>query len=777
MSNEKLFYKLLKSETEKEVIEVLKEAGYWEEKFDSENSAWRLLGDKENNFATVNGQTGDPTGAIVEKLVNSMDAMLISRCLEEGIDPRSPDSPQSMSEAVEKFFDVKDGSLQNLDPREQTKLAENIQFIATGSKGKERKNEPCYMIVDKGEGQSPKNMHETILSIEKTNKKAIRFVQGQFNQGGTAVIQFCGNEDGHNLQLIASKRNPKLLKNNEDSRWSFTVIRRFLSTENEDNTKYSVFTYLAPNQDLLILDDEKLKVLPDSSANYKPYIKNLSWGTVIKLYEYQWDGMGSSVILDPLRTVNKNLLQSPLPVRFIESRGFKAHTNASTMVGLWNRKTDDMEEGYPASGVLKVKEKNIGVIPLRWTVFKEGTTQREIESGVFITVNGQTHGDLGGTFVSNVLKLPHLDKYLSIDLDITNIDSRRKEDYIKTDRSNLRNNSTHKAIREAVKKEFQDNSKLKELNNLRKTKKQKEKLEQSGVHDKLVSELLSKDKNFHNLLTGDGSFISKITRVVTESSAFVGTEFPSFFYFTKNKKNKYTHKSPLNKEPRVSLTTDVENDYFTRSAIKTPGYLKFSNSDLVKSQSLEDGRLNLVLQFPENAKVGDKFKLEILIGDESNINTFKNILTIEALKKSKSNGQTSDKKKTKKDSKGKENQPTQGIPEPMELSHIDGKENSADSNWDWNSYTSLELRGDDWYLNIDNIYFQTEINNHEDSALLYKSYFKYGLLFAGLTIKNRLEEEKIEEEDVYKIINQSLRGLAASIIPILRLLPENKLDQ
>ncbi len=776
MSNEKLFYKLLKSETEKEVIKVLTEAGYWEDKFDKSSSAWRLLGDKENNFATVNGQTGEPTGAIVEKLVNSMDAMLISRCLEEGIDPRSPNSPQSMSEAVEKFFDVKDGSLQNLDPREQTKLAENIQLIATGSKGKERKNEPCYMIVDKGEGQSPKNMHETILSIEKTNKKAIRFVQGQFNQGGTAVIQFCGNEDGHNLQLIASKRNPNLLKDNEDGRWSFTVIRRFLSTENEENTKFSVFTYLAPNDDLLILNDEKLKVLPDSSSNYKPYLKNLSWGTVIKLYEYQWDGMGSSVILDHLRAVNKNLLQSPLPVRFIESRGFKAHTNASTMVGLWNRKTDDMEEGYPASGVLKVKEKNIGVIPLRWTVFKEGTTQREIESGVFITVNGQTHGDLGGAFVSNVLKLPHLDKYLSIDLDITNIDSRRKEDYIKTDRSNLRNNSTHKAIREAVKKEFQDNSKLKELNNLRKTKKQKEKLEQSETYDKLVSELLSKEKNFLNLLTGIGTFVSKTSRIVTKNSEFKGKEFPSFFYFTKNEKNKYTHKSPINKDPRVSLSTDVENDYFTRSAIKTPGYLKFSNPDLVKSQSLEDGRLNLVLQFPRDTKAGDKLKLEILIGDETKIDPFKNILTIEALQKSKSNGQVSEKKKTKKDSKGNENQPTQGIPEPDELSHIEGKQNSADPSWDWDSYTSLELRGDDWYLNTDNTYFQTEINNNENSELLYKSYFKYGLLFAGLTIKNRLEEEKVDEEEIYKIINQSLRGLAASIIPMLRLLPENKLD-
>ena len=90
--------------------------------------------------------------------------------------------------------------------------------------------------------------------------------------------------------------------------------------------------------------------------------------------------------------------------------------------------------------------------------------------------------------------------------------------------------------------------------------------------------------------------------------------------------------------------------------------------------------------------------------------------------------------------------------------------------------SQLELQGDDWYLNIDNIYFQTEINNNEDLELLYKSYFKYGLLFAGLTIKNRLEEEEIEIDQIYKIINHSLRGLAASIIPILRLLPENKLS-
>ena len=77
MNNEELFYALLKSDTEKEVLKVLKDSGYWEETFDQGNSNWELLGQKNNNFSTVNAQSSEATGALVEKIVNSMDAMLI----------------------------------------------------------------------------------------------------------------------------------------------------------------------------------------------------------------------------------------------------------------------------------------------------------------------------------------------------------------------------------------------------------------------------------------------------------------------------------------------------------------------------------------------------------------------------------------------------------------------------------------------------------------------------------------------------------------------------
>ena len=100
-------------------------------------------------------------------------------------------------------------------------MAQGITLCATGTK-------PILnlTISDCGEGQTPRKIPITILSLSKSNKMYIPFVQGQFNQGGTGALRFCGT---HNLQLVISRRNPKLLgpdPDEEDSRWGFTVVRR-----------------------------------------------------------------------------------------------------------------------------------------------------------------------------------------------------------------------------------------------------------------------------------------------------------------------------------------------------------------------------------------------------------------------------------------------------------------------------------------------------------------------------------------------------------------------
>ena len=98
-------------------------------------------------------------------------------------------------------------------------------MIATGQKSK-----PCYSILDTGEGQTPEKMPETLLSLGKSNKLRIPFVQGKFNMGGTGVLQFCGEK---NIQLI------------EDGGWHFN----YLEEPEKISKKLKAFAHTVYNND------------------------------------------------------------------------------------------------------------------------------------------------------------------------------------------------------------------------------------------------------------------------------------------------------------------------------------------------------------------------------------------------------------------------------------------------------------------------------------------------------------------------------------------------
>ncbi|HZY46790.1 MAG TPA: hypothetical protein VFE96_03230, partial [Candidatus Bathyarchaeia archaeon] len=181
LDNKALCIKLLRAESEQEVTDLLSEHGLLDVKH------WNVLGDMPNNRAMVNNQQQDPTGALVEKITNSIDAMLTRESFRLGISPESAKAPATMTEAAERFFSIKEGNLENLTSSQLTELAENIQVVATGSK-----SEPCYLIIDHGEGQTPARFKETFLALVRTNKAKIKFVQGKFNCGGTGVLPFCG---------------------------------------------------------------------------------------------------------------------------------------------------------------------------------------------------------------------------------------------------------------------------------------------------------------------------------------------------------------------------------------------------------------------------------------------------------------------------------------------------------------------------------------------------------------------------------------------------------
>jgi hypothetical protein len=107
MNNEekrKLCLDLMQADSEAQVITVLKAAGFWDER-----RVWRLYGDRENNFSTIGNQQNRPDAALVEKLINSVDARLMHECLARGVNPESPAAPQTIRDAIGRFFE--DGRL------------------------------------------------------------------------------------------------------------------------------------------------------------------------------------------------------------------------------------------------------------------------------------------------------------------------------------------------------------------------------------------------------------------------------------------------------------------------------------------------------------------------------------------------------------------------------------------------------------------------------------------------------------------------------------------
>jgi hypothetical protein len=60
---------LIKADSEEEVIHLLSDAGFWDMQ-----PYWRYYGDYENNYNTAGNQQARPDPALVEKLINSVDA-------------------------------------------------------------------------------------------------------------------------------------------------------------------------------------------------------------------------------------------------------------------------------------------------------------------------------------------------------------------------------------------------------------------------------------------------------------------------------------------------------------------------------------------------------------------------------------------------------------------------------------------------------------------------------------------------------------------------------
>lgn len=220
---------LIRADTEAEVEAVLTDAGYWDD-----IDAWSVFGANPANASVIGGQQEAPEAALVEKIVNSIDARLLDACRQRDLDPRSVGGlPTSGLEAVSSWFDhgmntsqvSRAGNVIAWAPGKRDAQADRITVAATGSTD----GYASISIADDGEGQEPDDFAATFCSLNTGNKRSIPFVQGKHTMGGTGALRFCGAGRVHarNLQLVVSRRNAAYASAGDETPWGFTVVRRF----------------------------------------------------------------------------------------------------------------------------------------------------------------------------------------------------------------------------------------------------------------------------------------------------------------------------------------------------------------------------------------------------------------------------------------------------------------------------------------------------------------------------------------------------------------------
>lgn len=384
---EKLFWQLFNADSEDEVNKIVNS----NKLFDDTNN-WEPYGGNVGNFGTFESQQNHPVPALIEKITNSIDATLIKDCKINRIDPKSQDAPKSMNEAVEKFYNVKDGEIGELTNKERRELAENIQIIATGDK-----TQPCITIYDAGEGQIPEEFENTFLSLQKNNKTSIHFVQGKYNMGSTGAVVFCGDKKH---QLIASKRNIELNDGN-DSEFGFTLVRRHpLSKEEiEADARTTYYEYFCPNKQIASFSIKEIDL--------GLYNRKFTSGSIVKLYSYQLPrGSRSDVTLDLWRDLNQYMYHLPLPISVYEKRDYRGKTPNKPVLGNRTRITIDSRDKVNRTIQFTIpKESGLGDINIEVIIFNSDVNHGEFikNKSIIFTQNGQVHASEGQSFISQNL--------------------------------------------------------------------------------------------------------------------------------------------------------------------------------------------------------------------------------------------------------------------------------------------------------------------------------------------------------------------------------------
>lgn len=588
--NKEILLALLRATTQEEVTHLIETHEFFK------NCQWCFYGGKPNNAGFIKAQTPDPIGALVEKITNGIDAVLIKKCWNNNIDPTSKRAPNNMKEAIKIFFGEDIMNLEISAKKIREIANKTVRIIAEGATER-----PTISIIDWGEGQHPKDFPKTFLSLGESNKIKIQFAHGIYNQGGSAALKFCGN----GYQLILSRRAPEI-NDKEPDYWGFTLVRErfepgfraewyeYCAIETPDGIGVPYFPY------------EPLKILPDEEVFEK--------GSYVRLYSYAMKNPNFFITGqregELAREINKKYFAMPLPILLQEQRTQlprweKGKNDKTRIYGFWKLIKKQIKNQKVVRKFLSLKSE-LGIFELRNIEIivindesKEGNSYKRQSEKVFLTVNGQVQHLETLSFLKTKCLLPDLAPYLIIHINLSDAGHLANK-LFNTARTTLIDLPEEQIFRQRLINSIKGDETLKGLNEEYKSRK----LEHAQPEDKDLSRYIGR-------LIKDNPFLASLLKIGEEvptekpeegpKKEYVGKYIPTIFEI----KGEDTKEIPHNRYALLRIKTDAVNNYLIRE--KDKGELKWTPVPIVQlnQYSLREGIIPLRIDPKKDVKPGD----------------------------------------------------------------------------------------------------------------------------------------------------------------------------
>ena len=596
--NKEILFKLLDLKSADAVAQLIDTDQFFKE------SEWKPYGGREINVVAVEGQMKSSSNALVEKLTNSIDALLMRRCYEvDGVVPESgdPKLPKSLSEAIIKYF----GKEEEIDKNRSEWAKQHLMVLAEGD-GKK----PTITIIDRGEGQLPNRIQETIVGLSESIKERINFVFGKYHQGGSAAIRFCGNK-AKCYQLILSRRAETIVKNGTQNDWGWTLVRR----NYKNRVTYYEYCTAKGGETFSFSYDKPIKI--------KDVEMEFVDGCLVRLYDYYLENPSNITFgYNSLGfNINQKLQKAPLPIFLQDNRGWKGDTKY-TIAGLLKRIEDNNnkligdEVTYPA-GLGEIGTRNIRCICLKHIRDEESVkTLKQQRDKIFYVENGLALGTETESFLRTECELPAIAPYLicyidmsDIPVEMANIFHAGREEFARTE--------DYKELRNRLKKFF-ENGTFEKWDKEYQDKNMASSNEDNKELDKLIEKAITDNPELKDLL-GIGEEIKVPKGEEEEKEVYEGEVDP--------KKFEYIGEQPKEVDKAsyaiISFRTEAEDKLLSRRKSRYQvNWATDSKIFDVMLRGMKKGIISIRIDCKNGVKVGEEDKINFFLLNSTGSNKF-----------------------------------------------------------------------------------------------------------------------------------------------------------